>query len=134
MDIEAIGSNVGNGAVSKPAKVQSQPQVQAQQPSNVRVDESAYAGHERKSGNTEQKGDAERQLSESTVREAVSSANSRLSSTRCEFSYHKGTHRVSIKVFDKESDEIIREIPPEKSLEMLQKMWELAGLFVDTKK
>ncbi len=129
MDIETIGNSVGNDAVKKPVKVQ----VQSQQPPNVRVDESAYAGLEKNPDNAEKNGDAERQFSESTVREAVSSANSRLNSTRCEFSYHKGTRRVSIKVFDKESDEIIREIPPEKSLEMLQKMWELAGLFVDKK-
>ena len=51
--------------------------------------------------------------------------------TRCEFQYHEITKRVSIKVIDKETDEIIREIPPEESLEMVEKMWELAGLIVD---
>jgi len=41
---------------------------------------------------------------------------------------------VTIKVFDKETEEIIREIPPEKTLEMIEKMWELAGLLVDEKR
>ena len=58
----------------------------------------------------------------------------RMVSTRCEYSYDEATKRVSIKVFDKTSDKLIREVPPEESLEMLQKMWELAGLIVDEKR
>ena len=70
----------------------------------------------------------------STIGSAVSSANNRMVSTRCEYSYDEATKRVSIKVFDKTSDKLIREVPPEESLEMLQKMWELAGLIVDEKR
>ena len=46
----------------------------------------------------------------------------------------KSTIDSAIKVFDKTSDKLIREVPPEESLEMLQKMWELAGLIVDEKR
>ena len=53
---------------------------------------------------------------------------------RGQYSYDEATKRVSIKVFDKTSDKLIREVPPEESLEMLQKMWELAGLIVDEKR
>lgn len=70
----------------------------------------------------------------STIDSVVSSANNRMVSTRCEYSYDEATKRVSIKVFDKTSDKLIREVPPEESLEMLQKMWELAGLIVDEKR
>ena len=70
----------------------------------------------------------------STIDSAVSSANNRMVSTRCEYSYDEATKRVSIKVFDKTSDKLIRKVPPEESLEMLQKMWELAGLIVDEKR
>lgn len=54
--------------------------------------------------------------------------------TRCEFSYHEDINRVSIKVMDAESEEVIREIPPEETMEMLQKLWEVAGLLVDEKR
>lgn len=54
--------------------------------------------------------------------------------TRCEFSYHKEINRVSIKVMDADTDDIIREIPPEETMEMLQKLWEVAGLLVDEKR
>lgn len=71
------------------------------------------------------------------VKDAVNQANNKLKlkqkhmSTKCEFSYHEPTGRISIKVMDKETDEVIREIPPEETLEMVEKMWELAGLIVD---
>lgn len=88
---------------------------------------------------------AEAQMQEQTVNEestsrriksAVEHANQtmRHANTKCEFSYHEETKRVSIKVIDEETEEVIREIPPEETLEMLSKIWELAGLMVDEKR
>ena len=70
------------------------------------------------------------------IKNAVEHANQtmRHAKTKCEFSYHEETKRVSIKVIDEETEEVIREIPPEETLEMLSKMWELAGLMVDEKR
>lgn len=70
------------------------------------------------------------------IKNAVNHANQtmRHAKTKCEFSYHEETKRVSIKVIDEETEEVIREIPPEETLEMLSKMWELAGLMVDEKR
>ncbi len=81
--------------------------------------------------NGEQK---DRAVSETSIDDAVRSANHKMTKTRCEYAYHKETNRVSIKVFDAETDEVIREIPPEKSLDMLEKLWEMAGILVDEKK
>lgn len=47
---------------------------------------------------------------------------------------HEGTNRVTIKVVDKESKKVIKEYPPEKTLDMIQKLWEMAGLMVDEKR
>lgn len=76
----------------------------------------------------------EKAPAKSTLDSAISTVNSRITKTRCEYSYDEATKRVSIKVFNKDSEELIREVPPEKSLEMLQKMWELAGIIVDEKR
>lgn len=54
--------------------------------------------------------------------------------TIAEFGYNEPTNRVTIKIKDKETDEVIKEIPSEKALEMLAKAWELAGLLVDEKR
>lgn len=70
----------------------------------------------------------------SKIKATLSEANIKATRTRCEFSIDEPTHRVSIKVIDRVTDEIIREIPPEESLDVLAKIWELAGLLVDEKR
>ena len=46
---------------------------------------------------------------------------------------HEGTNRVMIKIVDKESKDVIKEYPPEETLDMIQKVWEMAGIMVDEK-
>lgn len=78
----------------------------------------------------------ERQATDKQIQAAIEHVKkaSRMSRTRCEFSYHEATKRVSIKVLDDDTGDVIKEIPPEKSLEMVEKMWELAGILVDEKR
>lgn len=54
--------------------------------------------------------------------------------TVAEFGYNEPTNRITIKIKDKDTDEVIKEIPSEKALEMLAKAWELAGIMVDEKR
>lgn len=54
--------------------------------------------------------------------------------TVAEFSYNEPTKRIAIKIKDKSTNEVIKEIPSEKALEMLAKAWELAGIMVDEKR
>ncbi len=111
-----------NKSISKPEAVERN--------SFVRTDRSSAQG------DTEQKDPVfeKKDPTASSIESAFSSANSKLSKTRCEYSYDEDTKRVSIKVYDKDSDELIREVPPEESLEMLQRIWELAGIMVDEKR
>jgi len=87
-------------------------------------------------GNNQNSGQKEGVASEQQIKSAISQANMKLKAhrTRCEFSYHEETKRVSIKVMDQETNEVIKEIPPEETLDMLQKMWEMAGIVVDEKR
>lgn len=59
--------------------------------------------------------------------------NSDLRYTRFEFSIHDVTKRVMVKIYDRASDELISEVPPEKLLDLLAGIWEQAGLIVDEK-
>lgn len=70
------------------------------------------------------------------VKSAISDINKKIAptETQLQFSYHEKTHRISITVRDKETDKIIREIPPEKTLDMIAKSLELAGILVDEKR
>ena len=74
-----------------------------------------------------------KEATENHLKSALSVANQkiRVTNTRCEFQYHESINRVSIKVIDKATDEVVREIPPEESIEMVEKILELAGLIID---
>jgi len=51
-----------------------------------------------------------------------------------EFSIHQATNQIMIKVIDTDTHDVIREIPNEKILDMVAKMWEMAGIFVDERR
>lgn len=48
-----------------------------------------------------------------------------------QFGIHRGTNHLTIKVLDKETKEVIKEFPPEETLDQLAKVLELAGILVD---
>ncbi len=75
-------------------------------------------------------------LDDKKIKDAVNKANNkmRMSKSKCEFSYHEKTNRISIKVVDEETSEVIREIPPDEAIEMFEKMLEIAGLLVDERR
>ena len=70
------------------------------------------------------------------VKKTIESANRRLVGANSMFQYniHEKTKQIMIRVIDKETNELILEIPPEKALDAIAKMWELAGIFVDEKR
>lgn len=53
--------------------------------------------------------------------------------TSLTFRIHKGTGRPLIQLVELDTEEVIREIPPEKMLDVLAGIWEWAGLIVDRK-
>ena len=66
---------------------------------------------------------------------AVSEMNKKMINTsEAVFGIHEDTNRVTIKIVDKETKKVIKELPPEKTLDMIAKAWELAGLLVDEKR
>ncbi|NMB17681.1 MAG: flagellar protein FlaG [Firmicutes bacterium] len=50
---------------------------------------------------------------------------------KLEFSIHEDTNRVIVKVINMETGEVIREIPPEKIVELVAKMDSYLGLLID---
>ncbi len=70
------------------------------------------------------------------VKKAIEEINQKIRPTRtsCRFAYHDETNRISIKVIDDETDKVIREIPPEKALDIIAKTLELEGLLLDERR
>ncbi|WP_051656762.1 flagellar protein FlaG [Butyrivibrio sp. AE3004] len=66
------------------------------------------------------------------IKSAISEMNKKLiSNSEAVFGIHEDTNRITIKIVDKTTRETIKELPPEKTLDMIAKAWELAGLMVD---
>lgn len=49
------------------------------------------------------------------------------------FSVHEGTGRIMIRVIDRDTEKLIREIPPEHVLDLAEKMQEMIGILFDEK-
>lgn len=99
----------------------------------VHIEKTAAGGAQEKHGGGQSSDpEAERRL-----KSAIQQANSKIKHTgkrNCEFAYHEESRRISIKVYDAATKEVIREIPAEETLQMVEKMYELAGILVDEKR
>jgi flagellar protein FlaG len=77
-----------------------------------------------------------RAIQEHDVISAIEKANKHIRTydRRLEFSIHKETNQIMVKVINTENDSIVREIPSEKVLDMVAHMWEVAGILIDEKR
>ena len=79
-------------------------------------------------------GYSKQEPSQAQIQKAVDEINKKANSSEAVFGVHEKTNRITIKIVDKETKEIIKEFPPEKTLDMIAKVWEMAGLMVDEKR
>lgn len=91
--------------------------------------------------NAQEKGQAnhneqgkEQQASNEQIRKAVEQFNKNMANSEAIFGIHEGTNRVTIKIVDKNTKEVIKELPPEKTLDMIARVWDMAGILVDEKR
>lgn len=68
------------------------------------------------------------------IKKAVSEINKRAQGTEAIFGIHEATNRVTIKIVDKDTKDVIKELPAEKTLDLIAKAWEMAGILVDEKR
>lgn len=74
---------------------------------------------------------AETQVSSEKLHKAVEELNKKMGSSSAVFGIHEETNRITIKLVDKQTREVIKELPPEKTLDMIARVWEMAGLMID---
>lgn len=126
---------------------QAQPQPQVQAPKEIKVattpQNKPQLNHQNQNQNPNQtKTQNQNQTKTQTedfvkkISHSIESANIEINShtSQIKFSMHSETNQVLGKVIDKETQEVIREFPPEEIVEMIAAMEQRAGLFVDTKK
>ena len=68
------------------------------------------------------------------IKKVVENINKNSVNSEAVFGIHEGTNRVTIKIVDKDTKKVIKELPPEKTLDMIAKVWEMAGILVDEKR
>lgn len=145
MAIEGIKSNVMSQQVSRvekpaaPVEVAETTSAQTAAQGYIPVgaaQNSKGRQDEQRGGNEQENGKDLQEVSPEKVKNAINDINKKIrpTHTQCEFKFHEQTNRISITVRDSETNEVIKEIPPEKTLDMIAKTLELAGLLVDEKR
>lgn len=101
----------------------------------IAVAKSREGNGKQKQGNEGQDNQqAPQQVTTENIKKAVENLNKTLYNSEAVFGIHEKTNRVTIKIVDKETKEVIKELPPEKTLDMIAKVWEIAGLLVDERR
>ncbi len=77
---------------------------------------------------------ANQQANNEKIKKAVEQLNKNMSHSEAVFGFHDDTNRVMIKIVDKDTKEVIKELPPEKTLDMIARVWEMAGILVDERR
>ena len=76
----------------------------------------------------------EKMFTKEEVEKAVDSTNKILKeehNAKYQFEIHEGTGRVMVNLVDMQTKEVLKEIPPEKILDLVANIWERLGLLVD---
>lgn len=78
----------------------------------------------------------DRKISKTLLVKLVEALNEALthSRTKVEFKIHESSKNIIIKIIDTRSKKVIKEMPSEKMLDMIQKFLELSGFIVDEMK
>lgn len=89
-----------------------------------------------KQGDIQEKSDTQKSDASNDVIRAIEEANKKLKGNdkQFEFAVHEQTKQIMVKVIDTKTQEVLKEFPSEKILDMVANMCEAAGLFVDEKR
>ena len=86
------------------------------------------------SGEGAEQGAPNPEAQQAKIKKAVEEINKKANNSEAIFGVHEDTNRVTIKIVDKKTKEVIKEFPPDKTLDMIARVWEMAGLMVDEKR
>lgn len=128
MDINSIS----NGSSSSSSTVGAVPVIHQSEDRQIKAETtgSTYQGTQNTQG--QKSNDADQKV----IDDAVQKANKLMvnNNTHLQFSVHKVTHDIMVKIVNDNTGEVIKEIPSEKILDMIAKMWQISGLFVNEKR
>ena len=91
-------------------------------------------GGKKDEGGRNSSGQKQGPMNDDAIKEALKELAKKETNVQSEFGIHEKTNRITVKLVDKQTKEVIKELPPEKMLDMIAKVWEYAGLIVDEKR
>ena len=106
----------------------------AQPVDNVTLSVDAAQAKDGESGNGQNSQQEQPTASAEAIKKAVEEMNKKMANSVAQFGIHEETNHITIKIVDKETKKVIKELPPEKTLDMIAKVWDMAGLLVDEKR
>lgn len=103
------------------------------QTENEKESESGGSGSQQQQASGSRQAQVQQQSEQ--LKKAIAEMNKKINNSNEEavFGVHEDTNRIMIKIMDKETKEVIKEFPPEKTLDMIARIWEMAGILVDEK-
>ena len=107
------------------------PQVDAK---TLSLSKTQTEGDGKESGSGEGAQQQRKPMNDDAIKEALKELAKKETNIQSEFGIHEKTNRITVKLVDKKTKEVIKELPPEKTLDMIAKVWEYAGLIVDEKR
>ncbi len=75
-----------------------------------------------------------RKASVDAVKKAVAEMNKTSTNKTVQFGLHEETNRMTIKILDSGTRKVIKEFPAERTLDLIAKAWEMAGMMFDEKR
>lgn len=135
MSVQAQGVSVPKPVTqAKESSVETQSST-AQEAAQVDNTVSVVAEGQSKGNANSNSSEQQQQPSNEQLRRAVEQLNKNMvAHSEAVFGIHEGTNRVTIKIVDKDTKEVLKELPPEKTLDMIAKVWEMAGILVDERR
>lgn len=133
MTVQAQGSAVQKPQIpARPERVESS---DSSVPAAEQVDKTtAIVENAQEKGQADSEQGKEQQPSAEQIRKAVEKLNKNMANSEAVFGIHEDTQRVTIKIVDRKTKEVIKELPPEKTLDMIAKVWEMAGILIDERR
>ena len=100
---------------------------------NVQAEEEKAGSEGNGSQQQQEKMDPQTPETPEHLKKMIAEMNRKINNSNEEavFGVHEKTNRIMIKILNKDTKEVIKEFPPEKTLDMIASIWEMAGILVD---
>lgn len=127
---DAVQADVAEVWVKRQHEIKPTPRIKP-----VKETEAALFRNEDKQDSREKKSESAAELDPGAVREMAEKTQAYLDDLRIklDFEVYEETGDMVIRIFNRETEELLREIPPENLLELHHKVAELRGLLFDEK-